>query len=108
MFIIEWLNLNSGRLQLSSSDSTALDELSKVLEGRLKFEENERDMICLHHIFDVESDGEKEQHASSLVVYGDGPGGHSAMAKTVGLPIAIGTDLILRGIQPISPFFTTT
>lgn len=92
---IDWLKLQSDNP--ISKPSTALDELSKILEKRLKFDHHERDMICLHHVFGAEVAGKQEVHTSTLVAYGDGPDGYSAMAKTVSLPAAIGADLILQG-----------
>ena len=41
-------------------------------------------------------DRTREERTVSLVCYGD-QGQHSAMAKTVGLPTAIGTKMILEG-----------
>ena len=54
-------------------------------------------MIVLQHEFDaVDADGRREKIMSTLIDYGD-PGGDSSMARTVGLPAAVGTRLILDG-----------
>jgi alpha-aminoadipic semialdehyde synthase len=83
---------------------TPLDVLSVNLAKRLVYEPGERDLVCLHHEFGVtEADGKRSTRTSTLVAYGDedltiGRGGYTAMAKTVALPAAIVTDLILQGV----------
>ena len=54
-------------------------------------------MIILQHTFRVElpEEGEKVLR-STMIDYGI-PGGDSAMSRTVGLPAAIGTEMILKG-----------
>ena len=64
---------------------------------KLQYETGERDMIILEHTFVASyPDGKKEKITSTLVDFGI-PGGDSSMARTVGLPAAIGTKLILEG-----------
>lgn len=53
-------------------------------------------MILRHEIGIAWPDNRKEIRGVNLVVYGD-TNGHSAMAKTVGYPAAIGTKMILDG-----------
>jgi hypothetical protein len=53
-------------------------------------------MIVMHHKFGYEINGEKRQIESSLVVKGENQT-FTAMAKTVGLPVAIATLKILNG-----------
>ncbi|KAJ3099440.1 hypothetical protein HK100_004883, partial [Physocladia obscura] len=63
----------------------------------LVYSNNERDLVVMHHVFGVEwSDGKKNELTSTLIAYGD-PQGYSAMAKTVGLPAAMATEMILNG-----------
>lgn len=51
----------------------------------------------MQHQFEVErADGSMQQLRSSLVNYGLQPDGCSAMARTVSLPLAVATDMILR------------
>jgi saccharopine dehydrogenase-like NADP-dependent oxidoreductase len=67
------------------------------MQKKLAYEEGERDMIILQHTFDASyPDGKKERIISTLIDYGI-PNGDSSMARTVGLPAAIGTRLILEG-----------
>ena len=54
-------------------------------------------MIVMQHEIGCQLPGEVEEVTSvGLVVYGD-PGGHSAMAKTVGYPVGIVAQMILNG-----------
>jgi saccharopine dehydrogenase-like NADP-dependent oxidoreductase len=53
-------------------------------------------MTVLQHRFEIEYEGRSEFVSSTLIVKGDS-GGFSAMAKTVGYPVAIASQLILDG-----------
>ena len=65
-------------------------------------EENDRDMIVMHHVFNYDLKGVPGEWTSTLIVEGDDKE-YTAMAKTVGLPLAIFARLWLRGdIQGIS------
>jgi saccharopine dehydrogenase-like NADP-dependent oxidoreductase len=57
----------------------------------------ERDLVMLQHKFVVEwADGTTEIRTSTLEAYGSPTGqGHSAMARTVGLPCGIATQMVL-------------
>ena len=57
---------------------------------------NDKDMIVMQHLFGYEMNGKKKQIESSLVVIGKNQT-YTAMAKTVGLPVAIATLKILKG-----------
>ncbi|KAI7850147.1 saccharopine dehydrogenase [Circinella umbellata] len=74
-----------------------LDTFCATLEEKMQYEEGERDMCFLQHRFEVElKDGTKQTRTSTMIEYGV-PGGYSAMAKTVGVPCGIATQLILDG-----------
>eukprot|EP00126_Sphaerothecum_destruens_P013673 Sdes_comp23394_c0_seq1m21652 len=76
---------------------TFLDTLCGLLEQRLTYQPDERDMVLLQHQFEIEwADGKLEHRTSTLLEYG-APGGPSAMARTVGVPCGIATQLILDG-----------
>ena len=67
------------------------------MEKLMLFGEQERDMVLLCDEFDVEyPDGRVEHHRSLLLAYGI-PGGDSATARTVSLPAAVATRMILEG-----------
>ncbi|ODV62271.1 saccharopine dehydrogenase (NADP+, L-glutamate-forming) [Ascoidea rubescens DSM 1968] len=87
-----------------------LDTLCATLEKLMQYEEGERDLVVLQHKFGIEwADGKTETRTSTLVDYGV-PGGYSSMAKTVGVPCAVATLLVLDGtisdvglVAPYSP-----
>lgn len=92
----EWLGLLSDE-SLPVSKGSALDILGARMLEKLQYEEGERDMIILQHQFIASyPDGKKEKITSTLIDYGI-PHGDSSMARTVGLPAAIATRLILEG-----------
>ncbi|TQV76981.1 saccharopine dehydrogenase [Aliikangiella marina] len=68
-----------------------------LLCDKLKYEDDEQDMIVMQHrMILVDDEQNKIFHRSTLVEKGD-KNGFSAMAKTVGYPAAIAADLILQG-----------
>eukprot|EP00455_Lapot_gusevi_P049398 TRINITY_DN69_c0_g1_i10.p2 TRINITY_DN69_c0_g1~~TRINITY_DN69_c0_g1_i10.p2 ORF type:complete len:126 (+),score=44.24 TRINITY_DN69_c0_g1_i10:112-489(+) len=77
---------------------SVLDSFCGVLQDKLKYDANERDMVLLHHnvIASYPDTNSKERITSTLLCYGE-VGGYSAMARTVGLPTAIATQLLLDG-----------
>ncbi len=105
---ITWLGLTS-RQPLPRNVNNALDFLVHLCLLKLQFQPGERDMVVLHHIFDAEFAGTARTITSTLIDYGI-PNGQTAMARTVSLPAAIATRLILqnkislRGVQiPVHP-----
>ena len=60
------------------------------------YAEGERDMLLMRHEFVVRFDDAEKKLYSTLVAYGI-PGGDSAMARTVSLPLAVATRMILEG-----------
>jgi len=91
---IEWLGLFEDKTP-RLKDGSALDLLVDVLLQKLQYEKGERDMIVLRHEFIGEFPNKREKITSTLVDYGI-PNGDSAMSRTVGLPAAIGTRMILQ------------
>ena len=92
----EWLGLLSDE-PLPLGKGSPLQILSAKMLEKLQYEEGERDMIILQHTFIASyQDGKREKITSTLIDFGI-PDGDSSMARTVGLPAAIGTRLILEG-----------
>ncbi|KAJ2801478.1 saccharopine dehydrogenase (NADP+, L-glutamate-forming), partial [Coemansia furcata] len=106
---VKWLGITSPTVKVSKR-GTYLDVLCARLEDLMMYGENERDMILLQHKFEVENkDGSRNTRTSVTLMYGE-PNGFSAMAKTVGVPCGIATQLILDGkitntgiIAPMTP-----
>jgi saccharopine dehydrogenase-like NADP-dependent oxidoreductase len=76
--------------------ATPAQILQKILMESWALEEDDKDMIVMYHKFGYELNGEKKQIESNMVVIGDDQT-YTAMAKTVGLPVAIATLKILNG-----------
>jgi saccharopine dehydrogenase-like NADP-dependent oxidoreductase len=98
---LRWLGLFSNE-KIKNSPKTAAEVLTDILKEKLTLPEGGRDMVILIHDFDVEypETGKKERRVSTLVEYGK-PNGFTAIAKTVGLPAAIGAKLILNNQIPL-------
>jgi alpha-aminoadipic semialdehyde synthase len=80
----------------------ALNFFALLLAHKLRYEPHERDMVFLSHELisrprstDPSTEGREEIHTSSLTVRGTPE--HSAMALTVGLPVAFAALRILDG-----------
>ncbi len=95
LYKIEWLGLFNDTVLGIPNASPAL-MLQTLLEDKWKLNEGDIDMIVMQHQFEYEIKGKKHKLNSSLVVKGD-DAIHTAMAKTVGLPVGIITKLILEG-----------
>lgn len=93
---LEFLGLNDHIIQLNKGMISAADGLQFALEKKLLLSPNDKDMIVMQHEIEYELDAQKHQIISSLVVYGK-DSVHTAMAKTVGLPLGIAAKLILNG-----------
>ncbi len=82
--------------QVVLKNATPAQILEKILKDSWTLKENDKDMIVMQHLFGFELNGEKHQIESSMVCIGDNQT-YTAMAKTVGLPVAIATLKILNG-----------
>lgn len=69
--------------------------LQKILMDKWTLKKDDKDMIVMQHKFGYELNGKTKQLESSMVVLGEDQN-YTAMAKTVGLPVAIATLLILN------------
>ena len=76
--------------------ATPAEILQKILMDSWTLGEDDRDMIVMYHKFGYELNGEKHQIDSTMVTIGEDQT-YTAMAKTVGLPVAIATLAILNG-----------
>jgi len=102
------LDIFNKEKKIELKNATPAQMLQKILSDSWTLEETDKDMIVMHHKFGYEINGEKRQIESSLVVKGENQT-YTAMAKTVGLPVAIATlkilnkEIITPGVQiPIS------
>ncbi len=93
---LEWLGLLSDEPLPLEKDSPLNILGAKMLE-KLHYEEGERDMIVLQHQFIASYPGNKKEKITSTLIDFGIPHGDTSMARTVGLPAAISTRLILEG-----------
>ncbi len=82
--------------QIGNGLCTAADVLQKALENKLKLKQQDRDMIIMQHELEYRTEGPRRKTISTLVVKGE-DSMHTAMARTVGLPLGIAATLILQG-----------
>ncbi|NLJ08338.1 MAG: saccharopine dehydrogenase [Sphingobacteriales bacterium] len=81
---------------INKEKTTPFDITADLMIPKMLLEDHERDMVQMMHYFEVSyPDGSKEVINSSMLVYGE-PGKDSAVAKTVALPAAVASCLILE------------
>ncbi len=93
-----WLGLFSDEpIAGVGEQTTPLDVLAARMEALMPYRAGERDMLVLVHQFVAEyPQAPARRITSTMVDFGD-PEGDSSMARTVGLPAAIATKLVLAG-----------
>ena len=84
---------------LDRGDCTAADIMQYLLEKKLALQPQDKDMIVMLHEIEYELKGKSNSIKSSLIVKGENSL-HTAMAKTVGLPLGMATILLLEGKIP--------
>jgi saccharopine dehydrogenase-like NADP-dependent oxidoreductase len=92
---LDWLGLFSNQ-EVPSDVTTYLDSVCNLFEQKLKYVLGERDMIVMHHEFIAEYSDYKEKITSTMIDYGI-LNGDSSMSRTVALPVAIASRMILEG-----------
>jgi saccharopine dehydrogenase (NADP+, L-glutamate forming) len=82
-----WLGIfNKQPIKIKNASPAQI--LQSLLEEKWKLKTGDKDMIVMQHYFGYTDNGIEKSIISSLVVKGDSDS-HTAMAKTVGLPLAI-------------------
>lgn len=90
-----FLGLDDNETLINKGFCSAADVLQFALEKKLVLEPTDKDMIVMLHEIDYEINQQQHNIKSSLVVIGD-DNLHTAMAKTVGLPLGIAAKMILN------------
>lgn len=90
------LDLFNPDKKVNLPNATPAQILEKILSDSWTLAPDDKDMIVMYHKFGYELYGEKTQIDSKMVCIGDDQT-YTAMAKTVGLPVAMATLLILNG-----------
>ncbi len=93
---LEELDLFDGQAPIGLKDATPAQILQKILEDKWTLKPDDKDMIVMYHKFGYRLGDKNRQIDSQLVVKGTDQT-YTAMAKTVGLPVAIAALKILKG-----------
>lgn len=89
--LLKWAGLFENK-KIGIKNASPAKVLQHLFEQKWTMSPEDKDMIVMRHLFKF---GENKTLISSMVVIGDDQN-NTAMAKTVGLPIAIATKLILN------------
>ncbi|MDG1101118.1 MAG: saccharopine dehydrogenase C-terminal domain-containing protein [Saprospiraceae bacterium] len=81
--------------KIGIKNATPAQALQKILMEKWKLNPNDKDMIVMYHKFGYELNGEKHQIDSKMVLIGEDQT-YTAMAATVGLPVAMAALKILN------------
>ncbi|TNF43954.1 MAG: saccharopine dehydrogenase, partial [Cytophagales bacterium] len=92
---LQWLGLFDDR-PLPLAEGSPAKILQAILEKEWALRPEDKDMIVMQHLFEIKTNHGIKKVTSSLVSFGQ-DANLTAMAKTVGLPLAIAVDLFLKG-----------
>jgi saccharopine dehydrogenase-like NADP-dependent oxidoreductase len=92
---MDWLGLFA-KLPIGADGLSPAATLQRLLEEKWKLQPSDKDMVVMWHRFRYKADGEQHEMHASLAVIGQDQK-HTAMARTVGLPIAMACKLVLNG-----------
>ncbi len=90
------LDIFNPNKKVALQNATPAQILQKILMDSWTLAPEDKDMIVMHHKFGYEDEKGKHQIESSMVIKGEDQT-YTAMAKTVGLPVAMATLRILNG-----------
>lgn len=95
MYKLDWLGMfNDEPIGLDSG--TPAEILQHILNKKWELQKEDKDMIVMWHKFDFIEDGKHRQVQSHMVVKGQDDV-ETGMSKTVGLPLGIAAELMLKG-----------
>ena len=89
------INLFDDKKKIRTDNGTPAEILEEILRDIWKLEKNDRDMIIMYHEFKYRNRNKIKKITSTMVCIGDNKK-FTAMSKTVGLPLAIASILILN------------
>ncbi|ALW85981.1 saccharopine dehydrogenase [Hymenobacter sedentarius] len=92
---LNWLGLFSDR-PVGHANGTPAQLLERLLSEKWQLQPHDHDLIVMQHQFGFELNGAVHSLTSSLAVLGD-DATHTAMAKTVGLPLGMAVRRLVRG-----------
>lgn len=92
---LDWTGILSSE-RIPFDEASPAQILQELLERKWCLEPGDKDLVVMQHRFEYNQDGKKKVLLSSLVVKGEDEQ-HTAMAKTVGLPMAMAVRRLLKG-----------
>ncbi|MCX7863150.1 MAG: saccharopine dehydrogenase NADP-binding domain-containing protein [Bacteroidales bacterium] len=95
MQLLKWVGIFSNE-RIGLKQATPAKILQNLLEEKWRLEPGDKDMIVMQHIFQYELNKQLHQITSSLVVKGKNDE-ETAMAITVGMPVALATEMLMKG-----------
>jgi saccharopine dehydrogenase-like NADP-dependent oxidoreductase len=91
-----YLGMDDEQTLINKGECTTADVLQFALEKKLALQPGDKDMIVMLHEIEFSKGKKKYKSTSTLLLNGENDV-HTAMAKTVGLPLGIAAKLILNG-----------
>jgi len=95
MNMLKWCGIFEKK-SIGLKDATPAKMLQHLLEEKWKLEKGDKDMTVMQHIFKYELNHKLYQITSSMVVKGKDEV-ETSMTITVGMPVAIATEMLLKG-----------
>ena len=92
---LEELDIFNSEKKIGIKNATPAQILQKILLNKWTLSNEDKDMIVMYHKFGYEKGGKKYQIDATMVCKGENQT-YTAMAKTVGLPVAIATLKVLN------------
>jgi saccharopine dehydrogenase-like NADP-dependent oxidoreductase len=93
---LKWLGIFSDR-KIGLKNATPAQIMQKLLEEKWTMDPQDKDMIVMQHEFKYRLNGKEKMIVSAMAVEGKNQE-ETAMAITVGTPLAIATKLVLTGV----------
>jgi saccharopine dehydrogenase-like NADP-dependent oxidoreductase len=91
-----YLGMDDDTTIINKGHCSAADVLQFALEKKLALQPGDKDLVIMLHEIEYTIDDKKYKSTASMIVTGEDDA-HTAMAKTVGLPLGIAAKLILDG-----------
>jgi saccharopine dehydrogenase-like NADP-dependent oxidoreductase len=91
------LGLTDDETFINKGTISVADILTFILEEKLKLEANDKDLVVMLH--EIEYELKQKKYLTTSFLYKEGTNNlHTAMAQTVGLPLAIAAILMAEGV----------
>lgn len=97
MGLLEWLGIFE-ETPLPAGHRSSADILQALLEARWAMRPEDRDMVVMQHEVDYTTTAGSKRTLTSTMIAKGTDSEHTAMAKTVGLPMGILARLLLEGV----------